>query len=185
VLEQVGLQGVIDRKVKNLSAGMVRRLGVAQALVHEPQLIVLDEPTVGLDPQERLRFRQLMTSLGRDRTIILSTHIVADLGSGFDDLALIHLGRIVFRGSPSALVQQAKGLVIEREIRAGDEEDASSTIEVVSRTSSRGRTTIRAVITDGMMPEGARPVSDPTLEEAYLAFVAGRRRRETVAATAS
>ena len=71
VLEQVGLQKVADRKVKKLSGGMVRRLGVAQALVHEPRVIVVDEPTVGLDPQERLRFRQVMADLGQDRTIVL------------------------------------------------------------------------------------------------------------------
>lgn len=185
VLEQVGLSGVLDRKVKNLSGGMLRRLGVAQALVHEPRVLVLDEPTVGLDPQERLRFRQLMTSLGRDRTIVLSTHIVADLGSGFDDLALIHLGRIVFRGSPGDLVHRARGLVIEREVRPGDEPHPASTLEVVSRTSDGGRTTIRAVVTEGTIPAGGRPVADPTLEEAYLAFVAGRRDPEAAAAGAA
>jgi ABC-type multidrug transport system ATPase subunit len=185
VLEQVGLSAVIDRKVKNLSGGMLRRLGVAQALVHEPRILVMDEPTVGLDPQERLRFRQLMSSLGRDRTIVLSTHIVADLGSGFDDLALIHQGRIVFRGSPTELVQQARGAVIEREVLPEEDQEAPSTFEVVSRTSDRGRTTNRAVVTDGTMPKGARPVADPTLEEAYLAFVAGRRHQETAAAVAA
>jgi ABC-2 type transport system ATP-binding protein len=185
VLEQVGLLNVIDRKVKNLSGGMLRRLGVAQALVHEPRIIILDEPTVGLDPQERLRFRQLMATLGRDRTVILSTHIVADLGSGFDDLALIHHGRIVFRGSPTALVQKARGHVIEREVGPGDEDGEGSAVEVVSRTSEKGRTTIRAVVTDGRLPEGARPVDDPTLEEAYLAFVAGRRQPEAARAAAS
>lgn len=185
VLEQVGLLNVIDRKVKNLSGGMLRRLGVAQALVHEPRVIILDEPTVGLDPQERLRFRQLMATLGRDRTIILSTHIVADLGAGFEDLALIHHGRIVFRGSPTALVQKARGHVIEREVRPGDEDGEGSAVEVVSRTSEKGRTTIRAVVTDGRLPEGARPVADPTLEEAYLAFVAGRRQPDAALAAAS
>ena len=115
VLEQVGLQEVADRKVKKLSGGMVRRLGVAQALVHEPRVIIVDEPTVGLDPEERLRFRQLMASLGRDRTIVLSTHIVADLGSGCRNLALIDSGKIVFRGGPIDLVAQAKGTVFKIE----------------------------------------------------------------------
>ena len=87
VLEQVGLAEVSDRKVKKLSGGMLRRLGVAQALIHEPRFLVVDEPTVGLDPEERLRFRAVMAELAKDRTIILSTHIVADLGSGCEDLA--------------------------------------------------------------------------------------------------
>ena len=100
VLSSVGLQDVADRKVKKLSGGMVRRLGVAQALIHNPKILVVDEPTVGLDPEERLHFRQLMTKLGQDRIIVLSTHIVADLGSGCSDIALIDRGRVEFRGSP-------------------------------------------------------------------------------------
>ena len=113
VLDQVGLGDVAHRKVKKLSGGMVRRLGVAQALVHEPRVLVVDEPTVGLDPEERLRFRQLMSGLGRDRTILLSTHIVADLGAGCHELALLDAGRIVFQGSPSTLLGQAAGRVFE------------------------------------------------------------------------
>jgi len=177
VLEQVGLLSVADRKVKHLSGGMVRRLGVAQALVHEPAVIILDEPTVGLDPQERLRFRQVLIGLGRDRTIVLSTHIVADLGSGFDDLALINSGRIVFRGSPAELMFRARGMVLEMEFSRGSEAVLGSEFEVVSRITSRDRTTIRAVSPDGTLPPGARAVTDPTLEEAYLAFMSARGPR--------
>lgn len=178
VLEQVGLLDVADRKVKKLSGGMVRRLGVAQALVHEPDVIIVDEPTVGLDPQERMRFRQLMANLGRDRTIVLSTHIVADLGSGCADLALIDAGKIVFRGSPADLVGRGKGVVFELELGPGGEERLGAGIEVVSRSRDAGRTTIRAVGSDGRHPEGARPVANPTMEEAYLAFMAARGRVE-------
>jgi ABC-2 type transport system ATP-binding protein len=178
VLEQVGLNEVADRKVKKLSGGMVRRLGVAQALVHEPRVIVVDETTVGLDPQERLRFRQLMANLGQDRTIILSTHIVADLGSSCHDLALIDSGKIVFRGGPVELVRQAEGRVFEIRITDGGADRIAAEYEVVSRSRDTEGTKIRAVSADGKLPEGATPTSDVTLEEAYLAFMAARGRAE-------
>jgi ABC-type multidrug transport system ATPase subunit len=178
VLAQVGLGDVADRKVKKLSGGMVRRLGVAQALVHDPRLIVVDEPTVGLDPQERLRFRQLMADLGHDRTIVLSTHIVADLGSSCSDMALIDAGKIVFRGDPAELIQRAKGRVFEIVIPAGGDQAIAANHEVVSRVRDGDFTRMRAVSADGRLPEGAAPVEDPTLEEAYLAFMAAMGRVE-------
>lgn len=182
VLEQVGLDGVASRKVKKLSGGMVRRLGVAQALVHEPRILIVDEPTVGLDPQERLRFRQLMASLARDRVIVLSTHIVADLGSGCSDLALIDAGEIVFRGSPSELLERARGRVFELEVPEGTAERLDASVEVVSRTRANGAIRIRLVSGDGRPPEGGRPVESPTLEEGYLAFMAARGRSEAALA---
>jgi len=177
VLEQVGLEEVSDRKVKKLSGGMVRRLGVAQVLVHEPRVIIVDEPTVGLDPEERLRFRQLMTSLGRDRTIVLSTHIVADLGSGCTDLALIDAGRIVFRGSPADLLTRARGTVFQVA-----ESDLPPGVEVVSRTREAEGMKVRAVCKAGQVPASARVIDDPTLEEAYLSFMVARDRAEAARA---
>jgi ABC-type multidrug transport system ATPase subunit len=177
VLEQVGLHEVADRRVKKLSGGMVRRLGVAQALVHEPSVIVVDEPTVGLDPEERLRFRQLMAGLGQDRTIVLSTHIVADLGSGCSDLALIDAGKIVFRGSPTELLDRAQGRVFEIQLDgAGEASDLP--FEIVSRSRTEAGVRVRAVSADGRLPAGARAVETATLEEAYLAFMAARGRAE-------
>ncbi len=176
VLAQVGLDGVADRKVKALSGGMVRRLGVAQALLHQPPVLVVDEPTVGLDPEERLRFRQLMAELGRDRVIVLSTHIVADLGSGCTDLALIDRGAVCFRGSPAELVARARGSVLEVTVPASDEARLLDGLEVVSRRVHGGRATVRVVAGAGQAPEGAREVADATLEEGYLAFMAARGR---------
>jgi ABC-type multidrug transport system ATPase subunit len=178
VLEQVGLDDVADRKVKKLSGGMVRRLGVAQALIHEPRVLIVDEPTVGLDPQERLRFRQLMANLGQDRTIVLSTHIVADLGSSCHDLALIDTGKIVFRGSPAELMGQAKQRVFEITVPGAGDARLESGYEIVSRMRDGESTRIRAVSRDGGIPEGAEQIADPTLEEAYLAFMAARGRAD-------
>jgi ABC-2 type transport system ATP-binding protein len=154
---------------------MMRRLGVAQALVHEPKVLIMDEPTVGLDPEERLRFRQLMAELGRERAILLSTHIVADLGSGCADLALIDRGRVEFRGPPAGLVALAAGKVVEITVPEAAEVGIIDRIEVVARRAEAGRTTLRGVLRDGSLPD-ARAVDDITLEEAYLAFMVNRGR---------
>lgn len=177
ILESVGLLEVAQRKVKSLSGGMVRRLGVAQALIHEPRVLIVDEPTVGLDPEERIHFRQLMTRLGKDRIIILSTHIVGDLGSGCHDLALIDHGKVEFRGSPEDLIKQAKGIVFEITLAADSKSIPVDEFEVVSQEQRLGRTIIRAVSKSGALPEGAAPVESPTLEEAYLAFMSTRSEK--------
>jgi len=182
ILERVGLAGVADRKVKTLSGGMVRRLGVAQALVHDPRVIVVDEPTVGLDPEERIRFRQMMANLGEDRVILLSTHIVADLGSSCRDLAILDEGRIVFRGAPDELLAAARGRVFEAVIPVDGEARLPAGIEVISRTPEGVGLRIRAVSGQGDVPPGAEPVPEPTLEEAYLAFMARRGRAHLAAA---
>jgi ABC-2 type transport system ATP-binding protein len=177
VLEAVGLSQVADRKVKHLSGGMTRRLGVAQALVHEPKVLIVDEPTVGLDPEERLRFRQLMVDLGRDRVIVLSTHIVADLGSGCREIALLDRGKLAFKGVPAELVAMAAGRVIEVSVPEGAEAELANRMELVARRSARGKTTLRGVLREGDVPPDARAAESVTLEEAYLAFMVGRGRR--------
>ena len=176
VLADVGLNEVADRKVKTLSGGQVRRLGVAQAMVHEPKILVVDEPTVGLDPEERLRFRRLMSELAKDRTIVLSTHIVADLGSGCRDLALLDTGKIVFRGSPEELLENAEGRIFELVTDRAGEERLAERIEIVSRTPVDGGTRLRAVLLQGEMPANATLAENATLEEGYLAFMAARGR---------
>ena len=177
VLEEVGLAKVSDRKIKKLSGGMLRRLGVAQALVHDPKIIVVDEPTVGLDPEERLRFRKVMADLSQDRTIVLSTHIVSDLGSSCNDLALIDAGKIEFRGSPIELTEQSKGRVFDVDLEPGAALSEGG-YEVVANTRVEGKVRMRAVATTGSLPAGARVVDKPTLEEAYLAFMAARGRAD-------
>ena len=176
-LEQVGLDQVADRKVKKLSGGMVRRLGVAQALVHEPPVLVVDEPTVGLDPEERMRFRQMMARLGRDRTILLSTHVVADLGGGCQMMALLDRGQVVFQGSPDDLLRPAVGRVFEIEVSTSAADQLEANYEIVSRSATPQGVTLRGVSANGL-PDGAAAVESPNLEEAYLAFMAGRGRTE-------
>jgi ABC-type multidrug transport system ATPase subunit len=111
ILEQVRLSDMADRKLKTYSGGMKRRVGIAQALLGAPRLLIVDEPTVGLDPEERVRFRNLLSDIARNCTIILSTHIVEDISHSCNDLAVINQGRVVFRGAPSDLIKRARGCV--------------------------------------------------------------------------
>jgi len=111
-LEKVGLFDFRERDANKLSGGMKRRLGIAQALIGEPKIIVVDEPTTGLDPEERIRFRNILSELSqKDVIIVLSTHIVGDISSVCNDLALLNNGYVEFKGSPEELVSMAKGHV--------------------------------------------------------------------------
>jgi ABC-2 type transport system ATP-binding protein len=107
VLEMVGLSEASGRKIKGFSGGMKRRVGIAQALVNEPKLLIVDEPTAGLDPEERIRFRNMLVNLAVDRTVLLSTHIVEDIAQTCRDVAVIARGQVLFRGSPTELIQAA------------------------------------------------------------------------------
>jgi ABC-2 type transport system ATP-binding protein len=111
VLEMVALQDSADRKNKGFSGGMKRRVGIAQALVNDPRVLIVDEPTAGLDPEERIRFRNLLVRLAADRTVILSTHIVEDIGQTCRDIAVLAKGQVRFRGSPAELTNAAAGHV--------------------------------------------------------------------------
>lgn len=111
LLEIVSLTPVSNRKLKTFSGGMKRRIGIAQALLNDPQLLIVDEPTSGLDPEERIRFRNLLSDLGGNRTIILSTHIVEDIAQTCQKLAIMNEGHIIFQGSVIDLLSKAQGKV--------------------------------------------------------------------------
>jgi ABC-type multidrug transport system ATPase subunit len=111
VLEMVALQEAAERKIKGFSGGMKRRVGIAQALVNDPRVLIVDEPTAGLDPEERIRFRNLLVHLAADRTVLLSTHIVEDIGQTCRDVAVLAKGKVLFRGSPAELTNAAAGHV--------------------------------------------------------------------------
>jgi ABC-2 type transport system ATP-binding protein len=111
VLDLVGLSQESGRKIKGFSGGMKRRVGIAQALVNDPKLLIVDEPTAGLDPEERIRFRNLLVNLAEERLVLLSTHIVEDIGQTCGDMAVLSRGRLIFHGSPTELMQAAEGHV--------------------------------------------------------------------------
>ena len=111
LLEIVSLTPVSNRKLKTFSGGMKRRIGIAQALLNDPQLLIVDEPTAGLDPEERIRFRNLLSDLGGNRTILLSTHIVEDIAQTCQKLAIMKGGHIIFQGTVADLLSKAQGKV--------------------------------------------------------------------------
>src|SRR5260370_40594330 len=103
LLDVVGIAEVANRKLKTFSGGMKRRVGIAQALLNDPRLLIVDEPTAGLDPEERIRFRNLLSDLGRERTVLLSTHIVEDIAQTCRHLAILKNGRAGFQGTTGHL----------------------------------------------------------------------------------
>lgn len=111
LLEMVALSDVGKRKLKTFSGGMKRRVGIAQALLNDPRLLIVDEPTAGLDPEERIRFRNLLSDLAGERTVILSTHIVEDIAQTCRNLAILSEGHVLFRGSTAELIDGARGKV--------------------------------------------------------------------------
>ena len=108
-VERVDLGAKARAKLRTLSGGMLRRVGIAQAIVNDPDLLLLDEPTAGLDPEQRVQFRALMRSLGESVTVIVSTHLVEDVGAACSEVALMSAGKIVFRGTPEELTSRGEG----------------------------------------------------------------------------
>ncbi|NUR83327.1 MAG: ATP-binding cassette domain-containing protein [Nonomuraea sp.] len=155
VLAEVGLTDVGGRRVRTLSGGMRRRLGIAQALLGHPELLLLDEPTAGLAPEERLRFRDLVSRVAEDRAVVLSTHHVEDVGALCDRVVVLKEGRCAFEGTPRELRALAEGQVWYAEKKAG----------TLSWRTDDG--SYRGV---GPAPEGARP-AEPTVEDGYLTLL--------------
>jgi ABC-2 type transport system ATP-binding protein len=168
VLDLVGLTDVAQRKIRALSGGMRRRVGVAQALLGEPELVVLDEPTAGLDPEQRLRFRDLVSRIGEDRCVILSTHQTEDVAALCNRVVVLDHGHAQFEGSPMDLVATAVG-----HVWASERRDAGA--RVAWRT---GTGSVRNI---GDPAAGADLV-EPTLEDAYLLLLGDRAGDGTVAA---
>ncbi len=165
VLEMVGLSQEAGRKIKGYSGGMKRRVGIAQALVNNPRLLIVDEPTAGLDPEERIRFRNLLVKLAVDRTVILSTHIVEDIGQTCRDLAVLVHGQVIFRGSPLELTQAASGHVWTLTCTDGEKPDHDLT--VVSMLHLAEGTQYRLVGSSVVNYPNAQEVQ-PGLEDGYV-----------------
>ncbi|WP_030434349.1 ATP-binding cassette domain-containing protein [Actinoplanes subtropicus] len=108
-VERVGLGGQARAKLRTLSGGMLRRAGIAQAIVNDPDLLLLDEPTAGLDPEQRVEFRSLLREFGAHATVVVSTHLVEDVGAACAEVALMHEGRVAFRGTPAELIGHGEG----------------------------------------------------------------------------
>lgn len=164
LIAQVGLNDAKDRKVGGFSGGMRRRVGIAQALMGDPELLVVDEPTAGLDPEERMRFRTLLASLGHSRTVILSTHILDDVAQTCPYVFVLREGRLRYDGPTDGLIDAARGRTwLTASRTAPPPED----VTVVNATTTGAGTQYR-IVTD-TPPADATPV-DPNLEDGYMAL---------------
>ena len=178
VLEIVALEQVADRKLPTYSGGMKQRIGIAQALLNDPELLMVDEPTAGLDPTERVRFRTLLASLTSDRVIILSTHIISDVEAVANRLVILQEGRMLVDTAPETLLTRAAGQVWSLTTDPATALRLQATYQVSTMVNQVGGVTLRML--SARCPHAEAVVVDPTLEEAYL-LVTG----QPVAASAS
>lgn len=169
LLDLVNLEDDADRRLGGFSGGMRRRVGIAQALLSDPDLLIVDEPTVGLDPTERARFRSLLTSLAADRIVVLSTHIVPDVEATADEIALLDDGRLLTHTTPADLLAAVEGSVWEAIVSESELADLKSRHTVASTTRRSDGVHVR-VVADESPVQGAN-LAEPTLEEAYLSRV--------------
>ena len=170
LLEQVGLFDVRDRQANKLSGGMKRRLGIAQALIGEPKVVIVDEPTTGLDPEERIKFRNLLANMSRkDIIIILSTHIIGDISSTCRNMALLNEGEIVFQGAPDELIEQAKDHVWQVDALDNELETLKEKFPVISTVPTDRGWEVQLVADELDGYKGKK--IEPNLEHAYVYFM--------------
>lgn len=167
LLDTVGLAGEERRRIRTFSGGMKQRLGIAQAVLNEPEVLVLDEPTAGLDPKERVRFRNLIASFAKDKIVLLSTHIVSDVEYIADRIVMMRAGQVVLTGAPDQIVGAVSGKVWEARVGAAEADRLAERLTVGNVHYLEGGEALVRIVCDERPVEGARPVG-PTLEDLYL-----------------
>ncbi len=166
-IEEVHLEEKARAKIRTLSGGQRQRVGIAQALLGEPELLIFDEPTVGLDPEERIHFRNLFSRLAQRRLVLLSTHIIEDVQSVCSRLLVLHRGKLRFDGPPEELIRAAEGHVGTFDETGGEREEG---LHITARVNTARGVACRAVAET--LPSYVQP-AEPTLEDAYLYLISG------------
>lgn len=168
LLSKVNLQNNMKTNVKAMSGGMRRRLGIAQAILHDPKVLIVDEPTAGLDPEERIRFRNLLSEIAENRIVILSTHIVGDIESTCENIAVMDGGEIIFKGTVTELLDKANGNIYEAKISRAEIEDVKKKYIVTNILMMSTEANVRFIVEDkSEVFKGAEP-SLPNVEDAYM-----------------
>src|SRR6185503_1287432 len=170
LLERVNLAFAAKRKVKGYSGGMRQRLGIAQAIAGDPRLVIVDEPTAGLDPEERLRFYRLLAELATSRIVLLSTHIVEDVSVLCPRFGVIRAGRLVAQTSPSSARAALAGAIFEGELGEAELAELRRSRCVTQAILYEGRNRVRLYLPEGDVPEGFAS-AEPTLEDAYFVLM--------------
>jgi ABC-type multidrug transport system ATPase subunit len=170
LVQVVNLGESRKRPLGGFSGGMKQRVGIAQALLNDPQVLIVDEPTAGLDPEERVRFRHLLADLSGERIVILSTHIVSDVEASVTEIALIRKGRLLRHSAPEDLLRSVEGKVWEWVIPSADLQGAKERF-LISSTIRRSDGVHVRVVSDELPGAGAETIA-PNLEDAYLYFIA-------------
>lgn len=169
LLQKVNLYEQRNKSVKGFSGGMKQRVGIAQALIGNPRLIIVDEPTAGLDPGERNRFHNLLAEVGEEVVVILSTHIVDDVRELCTDMAIMNLGRIVYKGAPADAVESIRGMVYEKTIDREELASHQAEYEIISEKLVAGKPIIH-VWAENNPGNGFTPV-DPNLEDVFFSKI--------------
>lgn len=175
LLDTVRLIKERDRKIKHFSGGMKQRLGIAQALLNHPRILILDEPTAGLDPKERVFFRNLISSLSKNKIILLSTHIVSDIEYIADRVLVMKKGELVHSGRPEEIIQSIRGSVWECEV-PNTEVAAYNQKYIVSNLKNGEERTVMRIVS-GTKPSPDAVPAEPTMEDLYLYYFEGEAER--------
>lgn len=169
LLNDVGLGDVKKKKIRTLSGGMIQRLGIAQALLNEPKILILDEPTAGLDPKERIRFRSLIAEMAREHIVVLSTHIVSDVESVATDIVILNKGKVLMQDTNAKIKNTLKGSVFKVLIEPNDLSYYQNNYLVTNTLPTDNGMEIRIVCKNSSTPDGAVPV-EPMLEDVVRHF---------------